>query len=152
MHQPHCTLAFAQPQQTLTLSLCLAAPQYGTGSMGMRQFLTAMAPVVSREPNVFLQAMYAVCSIDEASGRAMLVPKKKVSPANKRSCDPVMPPVAARARMRRKHSMLLSWMLYTGPAWTLHWLGETQLQSACPPCSMHATFASMQTLLTDFHS
>lgn len=46
--------------------------------MGVRQFLTVMTPVIARNPNVFLQAVYATCSIEETGGRTVLVPKKKV--------------------------------------------------------------------------
>ena len=47
--------------------------------MPVRQFLTALVPVVSREPGIFFAAVDAVCALEESpfpGGRQLIVLKK----------------------------------------------------------------------------
>ena len=49
------------------------------GAMPVRQFLTALVPVVSREPGIFFAAVDAVCALEESpfpGGRQLIVLKK----------------------------------------------------------------------------
>ncbi|KAK9830284.1 hypothetical protein WJX72_010812 [[Myrmecia] bisecta] len=47
----------------------------GGGAMPVRSFLSSLAPVLLREPSVFVEAMSATCSLAETGGRAVVILK-----------------------------------------------------------------------------
>ena len=48
-----------------------------SGRVSARSFLTSMAPVISRDPAVFLKAVAAVCQLETSGGRAVVVLSKE---------------------------------------------------------------------------
>jgi hypothetical protein len=48
----------------------------GGGALLVRSFLTALAPVISREPTVFMRAAVATCTLEEVGARALVSLKK----------------------------------------------------------------------------
>lgn len=68
----------AEIKQALVTTL---ARQMGT--LSPRMFLTTMAPVICREPNVFMQAAAAVCQVEKLNGRLTVVLKENKEKADK---------------------------------------------------------------------
>ncbi|XP_052726153.1 E3 ubiquitin-protein ligase UPL1-like isoform X3 [Vigna angularis] len=48
-----------------------------SGRVSPRSFLTSLAPVISRDPNVFMKAAAAVCQIETSGGRTVVVLSKE---------------------------------------------------------------------------
>ena len=56
--------------------------------MGLRQFLTATATVIGRDPTVFFEALLATCCVVRVAGRPViqLKPPQKASPRLSADC------------------------------------------------------------------
>ncbi|KAF5727902.1 E3 ubiquitin-protein ligase UPL1 isoform X1 [Tripterygium wilfordii] len=61
-----------QTAMELEIRQTLSANQH-TGRISPRAFLTSMAPVISRDPAVFMKAAAAVCQLDSSGGRTFVV-------------------------------------------------------------------------------
>lgn len=48
-----------------------------SGRISVRSFLTSMAPVISRDPGVFMKAVMAVCQLESSGGRTTVVLSKE---------------------------------------------------------------------------
>ena len=72
----------AEIKQALVTTL---ARQMGT--LSPRMFLTTMAPVICREPTVFMQAAAAVCQVEKVNGRQTVVLKENKEKVDKVSIE-----------------------------------------------------------------
>jgi hypothetical protein len=73
LEDPH-TLQQAMEAEIKQALVTTLARQVGT--LGPRMFLTTMAPVICREPTVFMQAAAAVCQVEKVNGRLTVVLKE----------------------------------------------------------------------------
>ncbi|KAK4254640.1 hypothetical protein QN277_009993 [Acacia crassicarpa] len=65
-----------QTAMELEIKQTLTGNRHG-GRVSPRSFLTSMAPVISRDPNVFMKAAAAVCQLDTSGGRTVVVLSKE---------------------------------------------------------------------------
>ncbi|GMN62344.1 hypothetical protein TIFTF001_031415 [Ficus carica] len=63
--------------QTLQTAMEWEIRQTLSGRVSVRNFLTSMAPVISRDPAVFLKAVTAVCQLETSGGRTVVVLSKE---------------------------------------------------------------------------
>ncbi|XP_028759255.1 E3 ubiquitin-protein ligase UPL1 [Neltuma alba] len=65
-----------QTAMELEIKQTLSGNRHG-GRVSPRSFLTSMAPVISRDPNVFMKAAVAVCQLETSGGRTVVVLSKE---------------------------------------------------------------------------
>ncbi|KAK1417994.1 hypothetical protein QVD17_27130 [Tagetes erecta] len=65
-----------QTAMELEVRQALSSSRYG-GRVPPRVFLTSMAPLISRDPEVFMKATTAVCQLDTTGGRTVVVLSKE---------------------------------------------------------------------------
>lgn len=80
LEDPH-TLQQAMEAEIKQALVTTLARQMGT--LSPRMFLTTMAPVICREPSVFMAAAGAVCQVEKVNGRQTVVLKENKEKTDK---------------------------------------------------------------------